>query len=162
MRHQGHYLPGEKADTRHRHLAWGCDGELGTEASPYQEIPEIPWLDQAEHKRETHWGEEMFSHKSNFLQFVFQQQICFQFQMPLFKNDLLPFDYNRTPLILQWFACKYLSIQLGPSPSFPELSMRRAPQLCQRFSRPCSRVPALPHLAQGAINIYYWIRQVQP
>lgn len=60
----------------------------------YQELQalKIPQSRRAEHKRETHHGEEMFSHKSNFLQFVFQQQIHFQFQMPLFKSDRLPFD----------------------------------------------------------------------
>lgn len=70
--------------------------EAGTEARPlsYQELQarKIPQSRQAEHKRETHHREEMFSHKSNFLQFVFQQQIRFQFLMPLFKSDPLPFD----------------------------------------------------------------------
>lgn len=58
----------------------------------------------------------MFSHKSNFLQFVFQQQICFQFQMPLFKNDLLPFEYNRTSLILSDMLANIYQYSLALSP----------------------------------------------
>ena len=138
-------------------------GSLEQKPVPYQEVPvasEIPWSEQAEHKRETHWGEEIFSHKSNFLQFVFQQQVCFQFRMPLFKTDLLPSTITEA---LSFFSDTLLNIYQYNLPFTPSLA------LLKWALGPCQHFPSLDycyvfHLGWcafscdlwGDINIYNW------
>lgn len=103
----------------------------------------------------------MFSHKSNFLQFVFQQQICFQFQMPLFKmtcclstiieslsflNDLLVNIYPYS-LVLSSFFCIFLCI----APASPADYLSQATVTVRRFTQAGM---FYAHDPRGAINIY--------